>query len=107
MWRVFPESLRAVLGTSQATCVARLDLLRLGLSIERFHAKQGVDPESLDNIAPILGTEVPNDPFTGEPYRYVRSDESFLLYSVGEDLEDDGEVHDYRTGDLVWRGGGA
>ena len=91
--------------TFQANRIARLDLLRVGLSAERFHAKSGAYPESLDDIAPILGTEIPMDPFTGESYHYVHDGDSFLLYSVGENLTDDGGQHGYNSaGDIVWRG---
>jgi hypothetical protein len=90
--------------TSQANSIARLDMLRIGFSIERFFAKHGVYPQDLNEIASILGTGIPTDPFTGEPYRYTLNGDSFLLYSVGKDLEDDGGRHDYFTGDVVWRG---
>jgi hypothetical protein len=90
--------------TSQSNCVARLDMLRLRLFIERFHAQNGTYPNDLNEIASILGTEIPMDPFTGEPYRYTLDGDSFRLYSVGENLTDDGGRHDYRNGDVAWRG---
>jgi len=84
---------------------ATLDLMRMGLLLEQHHGQQGSYPQSLDAIAPGLGGELPVDPFTGEAYHYQPSGDSFLLYSVGGDLTDDGgAVHHPITGDIVWRG---
>jgi hypothetical protein len=58
----------------------------------------------LDAIVPDLGGSVPVDPFSGEEYHYQPSDDGSLLYSVGQNLVDDGGKHDYREGDIVWRG---
>ena len=47
-------------------------------------------PKSLEELTPGYLTEVPPDPFDGEPLRYARTDEGYVLYSIGEDGEDDG-----------------
>ncbi|MCC6489669.1 MAG: hypothetical protein IT364_19400 [Candidatus Hydrogenedentes bacterium] len=90
--------------TARANGVAQLDLVRLGLSLERYRAKEGSYPETLDAVAPLLEAEVPEDPFTGESYLYKRLGDSFVLYSVGQNLEDDGGQRQWKYGDVVWRG---
>ncbi len=81
-----------------------IDLLRIGLLIEQHYAEDGSYPDSLEVLAPAFGGNVPPDPFSGEPYRYVVNDDGFLLYSVDRNQVDDGGVHDHVNGDLVWRG---
>ena len=83
---------------------AMLDLMSIGISVEQYRATTGNYPATLDAISSSLGGNVPVDPFTGQPYRYEPSDTSFLLYSVGPDLTDDGGTPGSRTGDIVWRG---
>ncbi len=97
-----PSLTRAV--EAQARNEAQLDLFQMGLSIEQYHARNGAYPTTLDAIASDVGGRVPVDPFTGQPYIYKPSGDSFLLYSVGSNAVDDGGKFDYRTGDLVWRG---
>ena len=89
---------------AQAEHEARLDLMQMGLLVEQYQVQQGSCPETLDVIAPGLGGSVPVDPFTGEPYRYEPSGDTFLLYSVGQNMTDDGGTYDSSDGDLVWRG---
>jgi hypothetical protein len=98
---------------SSMQCEARneamIDLMRIGISVEQYRATTGKYPATLDAIASSIGGTVPVDPFTGQPYRYQPSSASFLLYSVGSNLTDDGGINDRRggegkTGDIVWRG---
>jgi len=89
---------------SEARNEAMLDLMRIGISVEQYRASTGSYPATLDAISPSLGGTVPVDPFTGQPYRYQPSSASFLLYSVGSNLTDDGGTVDRKTGDIVWRG---
>jgi hypothetical protein len=89
---------------SQAHFEAALDLMRIGISVEQYRASTGSYPATLDAIASSIGGTVPVDPFTGQPYRYQPSSASFLLYSVGPNLTDDGGTVDRRAGDIVWRG---
>ena len=86
---------------AQARHEALLDLTQLGLLVEQHHAENGAYPESLNAVT---GGQPPLDPFTGDPYRYVLTDDGFTLYSVGCNLRDDGGRHGYREGDIVWRG---
>ncbi|GEM_PF-1210923 len=90
---------------SQARHEANLDLMQMGLLLEQYEVQHGAYPQSLDAIAPGLGSELPVDPFTGESYHYRPSSDSFSLYSVGMNLSDDGGTPPhYMTGDIIWRG---
>ena len=88
---------------AEARYEAEMDLMALGLSIEQYQTEYGQLPGTLDEVAGILGREVPLDPFTGESYRYIPSANGFQLYSVGQNLQDDGGRHHPGDGDLVWR----
>ena len=89
---------------AQALHETGIDIMRMGLLIERYVAEHGRYPDSLDAIAVDLGGKVPTDPFTGSSYRYKPSEESFTLYGVGRNCVDDGGRHDPRRLDVVWRG---
>jgi len=84
---------------------ARLDLARLGLLVEQYHARHRTYPESLAAIADGLDGQVPIDPFTGEPLHYRPREDGFALYSVGANRVDDGgrAGRSYNSGDIVWR----
>jgi len=61
-----------------------------GLAIERYRLAEGHLPQSLDNLVPAFTQVVPQDPFNGESLRYLSLKNGFIVYSVGEDLSDDG-----------------
>jgi len=50
--------------------------------------KTGELPGTLDALVPDYIDKIPSDDFDGEPMRY--SAEKKIIYSVGEDLNDDG-----------------
>ncbi len=91
-------------GVAQARHEAVLEVAQLGIMLEQYKAREGSYPLTLDPIAEHFGGTLPVDPFTGRPYIYRPSFDSFLLYSVGENLRDDGGTHDYRKADIVWLG---
>lgn len=86
----------------QARNEAMLDLMQLGLAVEQYHAQNGAYPASLDAVASELGGSIPVDPFTGQPYLYRVSDGDYLIYSVGQNLVDDGGRDEPIHGDIVW-----
>ena len=88
----------------QARNEAVLDLMRVGLVLEAHYAESGSYPASLDAVAGGLGGSIAVDPFTGRPYVYRPEGDTFTLYSLGVNQQDDGGRHDYRDGDIVWRG---
>ncbi len=87
----------------------RTDHTRLACALERFRLARGVYPETLAALAPEFIPAVPAEIVNGEPYRYRRTEDgSFVLYSVGTDLRDDGGVIDPKAraskqADWVWR----
>lgn len=70
---------------------ARRQLARLAFALAAFHAERGAYPPLLDELAPVYLDEVPFDPFTAAPLRYeLGAPDGYRLYSVGENLTDDG-----------------
>jgi len=85
------------------------DQTRLACALERCWLSRGEFPATLAELAPEFIDRVPADVVNGEPYHYRRTnDGSFVLYSVGSNLRDDGGVIDpklssSRQPDWVWR----
>ncbi|MHC5056254.1 MAG: hypothetical protein ACYTKD_16260 [Planctomycetota bacterium] len=93
-------------GSIQSTWALR-DAAVLGLSCEIFRSAKGAYPAKLDELAPELLEDTPPDPFTGKPFRYELRDggRAFIVYSVGENLKDDGGVEDRPDkDDISWQG---
>ena len=66
-------------------------LLVTTLALRSYHAEQGNYPETLAALVPATLSRVPEDPFAREGrLRYRRTDDGYLLYSVGPDGKDDG-----------------
>jgi hypothetical protein len=61
------------------------------IALKRHQLRHGNLPAALTELAPDFLASVPLDPVDGQPLRYqLKSDGSFLLYSIGEDGVDDG-----------------
>jgi GYF domain 2 len=84
----------------EAAGLARLRLAQTAVALERFRAANNHFPDSPNELAPKFLAAVPNDPFDGQPLRYRKSVEGFLLYSVGPDLKDDGGARKPGSDDL-------
>ncbi len=69
---------------------ARARLTRACLVVERYRLAEGHLPKSLDNLVPVYTKIVPEDPFDGQSLRYRRLKTGFIVYSVNEDLSDNG-----------------
>ena len=81
--------------------IARARITRTGLAALQYKQTNGSFPEklsdlSLQNIA---------DPFLGGPLQYKSNPSGFIVYSIGENLEDDGGVRskNKHSGDIVWK----
>lgn len=64
--------------------------LHLTFALAAYRADAGVYPAKLADLAPKYLATVPNDLFTDNPLVYKRSDNGYLLYSVGANGKDDG-----------------
>ena len=66
----------------------RVGATRLLLALKAYKMDKDRLPERLGDLVPEYIASVPEDDFSGQPFRYVPSREIF--YSVGKDLADDG-----------------
>lgn len=75
------------------------------LGLIAYHDRFGSYPASLAALETRLGWLVPEDPFSGKQFIYHRQGRGFVLYSIGDDLKDDGgtELDRMGTGDMVWK----
>ena len=78
------------------------------LAIERYRLAKEHLPESLENLVPAYIEFVPTDPFNGHRLKYRTLETGFVVYSVGEDLTDeggaerDGRKRDGQSKQLPW-----
>ena len=70
--------------------IAQLLTARTGLAIERYRLTAGKLPDKLVDLVPDYLDAVPMDPFDGKELRYKKLETGFVVYSIGEDLSDDG-----------------
>ncbi len=83
---VYPamEKVYDVVGRGEASASAA----RLSFGLQAYYLERGTLPETLDELVPDYLPELPLDPFDGKPLRY--SKERKIIYSVGNDFEDQG-----------------
>ena len=60
------------------------------LAVERWRLANGRMPESIGQLVPAFLPAVPLDPYNGQPLRYKPGEDGYQVYSVGEDLIDNG-----------------
>lgn len=78
---------------------------RVFLGVLAYRDRFGRYPETLDEMSRKLSWKTPEDPFSGRAFIYRREGRGFVLYSIGDDLQDSGGKQGFRMrpGDLVWR----
>ncbi|HLK58107.1 MAG TPA: hypothetical protein VKU00_16185 [Chthonomonadaceae bacterium] len=85
-------------------------ILQVETALYRYKADRGRFPATLAELIPTYLKAVPDDPFASSPaaplhYQVKDSGRSFLLYSIGSDLKDDGGRPKLRSstngGDIV------
>ena len=69
---------------------SQLDLAITALAVERYRLAKGNLPQRLEQLVPQYLTQIPTNPFNDNPIRYKQTNPGYILYSVGEDGEDDG-----------------
>ena len=89
-------------------CTAEAIAARTAIAIERYRLAEGHLPESLENLVPAYMESMPKDPFDGRNLRYFTRENGFVVYSVGDDLTDNGgaerdsQKRDRRGKPLPW-----
>jgi hypothetical protein len=95
----------------EAQLEANILASRTGLACRLYKSRTGSYPERLDALVPGILSEVPIDPFTGQPLVYRRDGEGFIVYSLGSNEKDDGGRSTYwvtkivmdKDDDLTWK----
>jgi hypothetical protein len=75
---------------------AGLDCAQAALATERFRRERGRWPRRLAELVPRYLDRMPEDPFSGGPLCYRRTDEGVRVFSVGADHPDDS--HPWQSG---------
>ncbi len=60
------------------------------VAIEQYRRSHNKLPDGLDKLSPNYLDSVPLDPFTGKELLYSSDEESYIVYSVGINRQDDG-----------------
>ncbi|MDX9980891.1 MAG: hypothetical protein RBU25_12775, partial [Lentisphaeria bacterium] len=70
--------------------------MALFLAVRAYETEHGAPPETLDALVPDYLPRIPEDPFDGKPFRYLRRNvpglppEAWAVYSIGENFTDEG-----------------
>ncbi len=76
--------------TAEVRMIAHLRVADAGLAVERYRLAADRLPDKLADLVPKYLESVPRDPFDGNELRYKKLEPGFVVYSIGEDLSDDG-----------------
>jgi hypothetical protein len=86
---LLPAVERAAIKSARAQTFC--DAARVACALERSRIAEGKLPERLDSVVPKFLASVPTDIMDGKPLRYqLKPDGGYVLYSVGENLTDEG-----------------
>lgn len=106
MHRILADIVRPALATSVNAldrAAAQARLAQIAIALKQYKQARGQYPAELAQVAPEFIAAVPLDSFTGQPLRYRRQDNGFVVYSVGHDSKDDaGKEVNGKTNDVVW-----
>lgn len=67
-----------------------LHLTRLSAALAVYRAEHGAYPDTLARLVPDVLKELPVDLYNAKPFVYKRTSDGYLLYSAGENGNDDG-----------------
>ena len=103
---LFPVFSRANIKSDHA--IAQLHELRVVLALKAYKRQHGAYASSLTDLQGTLSWKLPQDVFSGKPFHYQPRGDGFVLYSLGQDLDDDGGLGPKAAGknwkdcDIVW-----
>ena len=78
--------------THQQESVGLRDGLLVSLALELYQRQHNRYPDSLEDLSPRLLPSIPLDRITGSALRYRVNGDQAVVYSVGQNLVDDGGV---------------
>jgi len=87
---------------------AQMEFASAAIALERYQLFASKLPDRLDELVPSFLDSVPQDPFDGEPLRYRRTENGYLVYSIGYNQRDDGgaatppNADRHKEGDLLF-----
>ncbi len=88
--------------TQEAKINAYLGVAEIGLANRLYKNKYNKFADSLDQVSPEFLATLPKDPFTEKDFIYRKQGNTFAIYSIGEDLKDDGGQERGIKKDIVW-----
>jgi hypothetical protein len=74
-------------------------IIRTMVALRRYEQEHGAYPDTLERLVPDYLAAIPVDPFGGGLLRYRRQATSYVVYSVGLNLRDDGGAKGNFPGD--------
>lgn len=96
----FP-GLRESFGESFMRSGVMLTQARIAIALERYRLANGEFPTKLSQLSPL--TFEPIDFFAQDEMRYELNESGFKLWSIGDDLVDDGGHFEDKAKDYVWQ----
>jgi hypothetical protein len=93
IWLMFGGSVQGLKSTIDRVMYgeAARTITVTAIALKRYQLQHGTYPPDLKALVPGFLPEVPLDPVDGHPLRYQKlTDSAFLLYSVGNDMMDNG-----------------
>ncbi|MCK5269137.1 MAG: hypothetical protein KAJ46_00075 [Sedimentisphaerales bacterium] len=72
------------------SCLALVRWARAAIAVRRYQIDNGKVPDTLQDLVPKYINAVPQDPFSGREMLYKHDQDGYVIYSVGENLKDDG-----------------
>jgi hypothetical protein len=89
--RMMPIALDQALIKS-GRCAAIIRNAQTAIAVERYRLANAALPKQLSDLVPTFLLAVPADPFDGKPLRYKSLEKGYIVYSIGDDREDNGGV---------------
>ena len=99
---VLPSTITSHISHSEIE--ARMSNARFALALKIYKSKHGKYPDSLNALIPDILESLPLDPFSGKDFIYRKKNEGFIVYSVGQNLIDNGGLltRNFDKGDTIW-----
>jgi hypothetical protein len=69
---------------------ARRDAGVVAIAIQQFRLRENKPPQALSELVPEFLPAIPIDPYDGQPLKYDLNSNRYVVYSVGNNRQDDG-----------------